>query len=355
MSARRSSTERKKGPIDESEPESKYEIQFKLELRKKLPDLDRVSDLTILRFIRGYNQAEKPEEKVFEMLTKFAEWRKKENVDVVARTKIEYIEQVWDMWPSGCHGLGKSFHPIYIERVGYIDPQALAKKGLDMLKIMPVHIQVMEALCNLKERLSRAQNKNIYKHIVILDLEGIGTKHVTKSFYGPLKQLIDIDQFFYPETLHRMFIVNAPWMVKALWTIMSPWIDPLTKARFIWGKDKLDEYIDKDQLPKFLGGTCKCRDGRCLKVPFVSGKESTTEQLGLLIPLPDDEKRSTTSEEKSDEKSKLQSISSSSSSSSSSTSSTSDSSSSTSTSTSTSTSSTLSSAEKKDEKKQDEN
>jgi len=222
MSTGRLSAERKKGPIDESSPESEYEKQLKAQLKTKIADLDTISDLTIMRFIRGYNQAEKPEEKVLEMLTKFMEWRKKENVDKVARTRIDYIEQVWDMWPSGCHGIGKSYHPIYVERAGMIDPPALLKKGLDMTKIMPVHIQVMEALCNLKERLSRAQNKNIYKHIVILDLEGIGTKHMTKSFYGPLKQLIDIDQFFYPETLHRMFIVNAPFIVRALWAIVSP-------------------------------------------------------------------------------------------------------------------------------------
>jgi len=144
-----------------------------------------------------------------------------------------------------------------------------------------------------------------------------------------------------------MFIVNAPFVVKALWAVMAPWVDPLTKAKFIWGKDKLAEYIEKDQLPKFLGGTCKCREGKCLKVPFVSGRETTSDfaELGLIIPLPRDDKVITSTDEKDR---KLSSTNSSSSSSSSS--STSSSSSSTSSTSSSSSSSSTSSAEKKDEK-----
>jgi hypothetical protein len=52
---------------------------------------------------------------------------------------------------------------------------------------------------------------------------------------------VAIDQHYYPETLYKMFIVNAPWIFRALWKIVSPWIDPQTRERICMGGDKLKE------------------------------------------------------------------------------------------------------------------
>lgn len=64
-----------------------------------------------------------------------------------------------------------------------------------------------------------------------MDLEGFSLKHLGGKFTDPIKQLIDIDQTKYPETLHMMLIVNAPFIFKAGWTIVSPFLDPITKTR----------------------------------------------------------------------------------------------------------------------------
>lgn len=119
-----------------------------------------------------------------------------------------------------------------------------------------------------------------YKHIVVLDLKGIGMSHLGKSFKDPLKTFIHIDQDYYPESLYVMVICNAGWMVKAVWALASPFIDPITKENIKWGNDKLADYIEADQIPQFLGGKCKCPDGKCLMVPFVAGDKeaAATEQ-----------------------------------------------------------------------------
>ena len=38
-------------------------------------------------------------------------------------------------------------------------------------------------------------------------------------------------QYYYPESLSKLIIVNAPWVFRMLWAIVSPWIHPLTRER----------------------------------------------------------------------------------------------------------------------------
>ena len=67
--------------------------------------------------------------------------------------------------------------------------------------------------------------------------------------------------------LGQMFIVNAPMLFSATWSIVSKFIDKKTKEKItICGSNfskKIAELVDMDKLPDFLGGTCNCPMG-CL-------------------------------------------------------------------------------------------
>lgn len=41
-----------------------------------------------------------------------------------------------------------------------------------------------------------------------------------------LKTVLDIIQHYYPETLNKMFVVNAPTVFVAMWKIIKPWLEP---------------------------------------------------------------------------------------------------------------------------------
>lgn len=43
----------------------------------------------------------------------------------------------------------------------------------------------------------------------------------------------------YPERLHKVFLVDAPSVFSVLWTLLSPFIDPVTRAKihFVRGAD----------------------------------------------------------------------------------------------------------------------
>merc|ERR1719387_1390895 len=63
----------------------------------------------------------------------------------------------------------------------------------------------------------------------------------------------------YPERLGVAFTCNAPPLFAAMWRMVSPWIDPVTKAKFQivpkgMAEQTLLKYIDADVLPKSLGG-----------------------------------------------------------------------------------------------------
>ena len=85
-----------------------------------------------------------------------------------------------------------------------------------------------------------------------------------------LKCLADIDGTYYPETLGVTYIINAPWIAHIAWTLVSGFLDPVTKSKVILlGSDykvKLPLLIESKYLPVEYGGTCQCPGG-CLGVP----------------------------------------------------------------------------------------
>uniref|UniRef100_A0A2P2KY05 CRAL-TRIO domain-containing protein n=3 Tax=Rhizophora mucronata TaxID=61149 RepID=A0A2P2KY05_RHIMU len=96
-------------------------------------------------------------------------------------------------------------------------------------------------------------------------------KNFTPTAANLLAAMSKIDNSYYPETLHRMFIVNAgPGFKKMLWPAAQKFLDAKTisKIQVLDPKalPKLLEVIESSQLPDFLGGSCTCStDGGCLK------------------------------------------------------------------------------------------
>ncbi|KAI9324995.1 CRAL-TRIO domain-containing protein [Obelidium mucronatum] len=44
-------------------------------------------------------------------------------------------------------------------------------------------------------------------------------------------KLLDIISSHYPETLHMLLIVNPSWYLHVLWKLVSPFVDPVTRAK----------------------------------------------------------------------------------------------------------------------------
>ena len=75
-----------------------------------------------------------------------------------------------------------------------------------------------------------------------------------RCFHRTLK----IDEAFYPETLHCLYMINTPIFFSAIWAIIRPWIHPETVKKIrLLGTNYLPELlegIDIDQIPAEYGG-----------------------------------------------------------------------------------------------------
>jgi hypothetical protein len=88
-----------------------------------------------------------------------------------------------------------------------------------------------------------------------------------------LKVVATLNQDYYPERLHKLFIVNAPVFFSAAWAILKIGLDKrvLDKVVVLGSdyKNTLLKHISHDQLPSFLGGSCTCSHmkGGCVPSP----------------------------------------------------------------------------------------
>jgi len=78
---------------------------------------------------------------------------------------------------------------------------------------------------------SKRLGRRIYKHIFVFDLAGIGMKHLSRNLISFLKPIFDLGQVYYPESLFRMYLVNAPLIFWGTWKIISGLIDPETREK----------------------------------------------------------------------------------------------------------------------------
>ncbi|KAE8728978.1 Phosphatidylinositol/phosphatidylcholine transfer protein SFH2 [Hibiscus syriacus] len=180
----------------------------------------------------------------------------------------EYSEVI-KYYPQGYHGVDKDGRPIYIERLGQVDVNKLIKvTTID--RYLKYHVKEFEKTFAIKfPAASIAAKKQINQSTTILDVEGVGFSSFNKSARELLQRLQKIDGDNYPETLNRMFIINAGSGFRLLWNTVKSFLDPKTTAKInVLGnkyQSKLLEVIDADQLPEFLGGTCNCADkGGCM-------------------------------------------------------------------------------------------
>lgn len=244
------------------------------ELRQRLLEKDllppRHDDYyTLLRFLkaRDFNI-----EKTIQMWEQMLNWRKEYGTDTILEDfEFEELEEVLQYYPQGYHGVDKEGRPVYVERLGKAHPSRLMNiTTID--RYLKYHVQEFERAIQEKFPVcSIAAKRQICSTTTILDVQGLGVKNFSLTAKNLLAAMTKIDNNYYPETLHRMYIVNAgAAFKKMLWPAAQKFLDPKTisKIQVLEPRslNKLHEVIDPSQLPDFLGGSCTCSaEGGCLR------------------------------------------------------------------------------------------
>ena len=159
-------------------------------------------------------------------------------------------------------GVCKIGRPIYIERSGLINAEEIFKTCEEEKLWQSFYYSYEVLQKQIFMACSFVFQKQIQHTFTILDMTNFSVYAMSgQKVRGLVQHASKISQDNYPEQLGQLFIVNAPYMFSTIWSVVKAWLDEKTREKIqIKGSDYLEtvcKYVDKDQLPTWLGGKCE--------------------------------------------------------------------------------------------------
>ena len=121
------------------------------------------------------------------------------------------------------------------------------------------HVQEYERCANyILPACSLAAGRHIDQTFGVLDLKGVGLRHLTGDVKRMLTRVMSVDQDNFPEMMGHTCIINAPSVFKAIWAFVRPMLDARTQAKVEVCPAKfapsLLRWVAPENLPEYLGG-----------------------------------------------------------------------------------------------------
>jgi len=199
--------------------------------------------------------------KALDLYKKMIQWRHEQKVDDSLSWRFPQVHAVKAAYPHKYCGFDKEGRPVYVERVGVMDIESVMKDMSvdDLTRYHILHWEFVHRV--LFPRGAMESGKNVDQLVTIADLSGLHAGLMNKSSIEFLKRIAQIDQEYYPDSACKLYIVNVPWLFKAVWKILRPLLGARGRAKIeiLHGdcSQTLLEEIGANGVPDFLGGNCK--------------------------------------------------------------------------------------------------
>ena len=225
----------------------------------------QMDERTALRFLRARDfDAVAAKEQWSRML----DWRMRESIDDLCRADVFKPPQVCDtilhlqsLYPHCMCGYDRGGRPVRIECMGRVEVAELYKHCTEE-EICRYHVwQQEEIVSRFLPACFHRTGQESDQVTVVMDMTRARLRDLTRADARlHIKNFITTLSNYYPETLHRMVIINAPSVLSMAWDFISPMVDEATKAKIkiappgLRTHCTLQELIHPSQLPRFLGG-----------------------------------------------------------------------------------------------------
>lgn len=171
-------------------------------------------------------------------------WRKEIGLDVFVPTEagpipkfvleldLPEIAEIKKHYPFGYHRVTKEGRPLYFDRLGALDYKKMVAFS-SMERVITYFTWYAEASQQFRNpAASLACGKHIGKSHFIVDMKGFSIGKLNGDTRGFIKAFNGIASDNYPECMHKTYIINAPFVFQAAWSVVSKMLDPQTVAKF---------------------------------------------------------------------------------------------------------------------------
>jgi hypothetical protein len=59
-------------------------------------------------------------------------------------------------------------------------------------------------------------------------------REISNTIMNNMIMTSQVGTHFYPETMWKIYLVNTPMLFRAVWTVVKPWLHPITAAKVIF-------------------------------------------------------------------------------------------------------------------------
>jgi hypothetical protein len=229
-----------------------------------LAENDLHEGLVLLRFLRANSFSKS---KTQPHIQKSIQWRLSSNARWISAQPPEKLlgcsmEELTNVFPHWHSGYDKTGRPVIFKQYGKFDAgQIKALTGGNFDNLVKYHIWEQEACA----RLCLAQSKKLKAIIetitIVIDIKDMRMKQVNGDFITLVSLLAEIDGKQYPDTVGRIFVINATTTFAVAWQLVKAWVIPATASKMkVLGGPKeyipvLQEFIGEENLPSNYGGT----------------------------------------------------------------------------------------------------